>query len=128
MEEIFDSDIKVKVERGDNNEILIDKNFATTFMINIDEFGEITSGYYGCYNKDILKAIGNMSKSYIKKLSKNLKENKLLEESKIEVKKEEDIPEDNKLKESTIQKETKKDLSKKKKIYNKLKDKSSTKK
>lgn len=99
MEEIFDSDIKVKVERGDNNEILIDKNFATTFMINIDEFGEITTGYYGCYNKDILKAIGNISKSYIKKLSKNLKENKLLEESKIEVKKEEDIPEKNKLKE-----------------------------
>lgn len=118
MEKIFDDDIKVNVSRLDNKETLIDNEFATTYIINIDRFGQVSRSFYGLCNKDIIKAIEINSKDYIKKLKKEFKSNILLEEKDVEVKKE-DIPDKNKLKKE-ITKNTNKDLKKKKEIYEKL--------
>lgn len=118
MEKIFDDDIKVNVSRLDNKETLIDNEFATTYIINIDRFGQVSRSFYGLCNKDIIKAIEINSKDYIKKLKKEFKSNILLEEKDVEVKKE-DIPEKNKL-QKEIKKNTNKDLKKKKEIYEKL--------
>jgi hypothetical protein len=117
MEELFNDDVKVKVNRIDTEEVLIDGEFATTYVISIDRCGQISRSYCGLCNKDLIKAIELSSKQYLKKLKKEMK-NRLLEEVNVEVKREV-IPEKQKLNEED-KKTIKKDLSKKKDIYDKL--------
>jgi len=101
VEKIFNDDIKVKINRLDNKETLLDGEFATTYIINLDRYGQMTTSFYGLYNKDILKAIDNTSKKYIKKLKNVVKKESMLEECDVDVKKDEEIPEKQKLKENT---------------------------
>lgn len=117
MEELFNNDVKVKVNRIDTDEVLIDGEFATTYVISIDRCGQISRSYCGLCNKDLIRAIELSSKEYLKKLKKEMK-TRLLEEVNVEVKKEE-IPEQQKLK-NEDKKTIKKDISKKKEMYEKL--------
>lgn len=125
MKKEFTNDIKMLIQRVDNNEKLIDGEYVTSFVINVDKNGDMTSSYFGLCNKDFINAIESVSKNYFKKMKKEFKKNKLLEEAEVEVK-EDDLPEKNKLKvenkkadkENNIAKENKEN---RKKVIEKLK-------
>lgn len=97
MKKEFTNDVKVLINRVDNGEKLIDGEYVTSFIINVDKNGDMTSSYFGLCNKDFISAIESVSKNYFKKMKKEFKKNKLLEEAEVEVK-DSELPEKHKLK------------------------------
>lgn len=91
------NDIKIKVNKVNNDEILIDGEFATIINISLNSEGELATSFFGLYSKDILNGMEKEVKKYFKELKKNLKKNPPQEESEITLK-DEDLPEDKKLK------------------------------
>lgn len=116
----LNEDLQVCVTRLDNNEKVIDGKFVTVINVSLTSDGDMATSFFGLYNEGILKTMEKEVKKYFKELKKSLKKNPLLEEANVDVKKEEDIPEEQKLQSEDSPKEETVDLESKKKVYDKL--------